>query len=108
MVIKGYNSYATFMGQKREPGPAKSDKGELELHFANWIEAVRSRDASKLHGPVESAHFSSALAHLGNISFRPGRHLTFDPKREKFVGDAEADAMLTRQYRAPFTVPAKV
>ena len=41
MVIKGYNSYATFLGQKREPGPAKSDKGEMELHVTNWLDAIR-------------------------------------------------------------------
>ena len=34
-----------------------------------------------------------------------GRTLTFDPKAEKFVNDAEADKLLTREYRKPFVVP---
>jgi hypothetical protein len=34
-----------------------------------------------------------------------GRTLSFDPKNEKFVGDAEADKLLTREYRKPFVVP---
>jgi hypothetical protein len=45
------------------------------------------------------------LCHLANVSYRLGRKLKVDPKSEKFVGDLEADAMLTRQYRSPFIVP---
>ena len=61
-----------------------------------------------VNAPVESAHLSSALAHLGNIAYRTGRVLTFDPKTEKFVNDPEADKYLSRNYRAPFIVPDKV
>jgi predicted dehydrogenase len=105
MVVKGYDAYEVFLGQKREKGPARRAGGD---HYANWIKAVRSRNVEDQHGPVETAHLSSALAHLGNISFRLGRVLTFDPLKEKFVGDKEADAMLTRKYRAPYVVQAKV
>jgi hypothetical protein len=45
---------------------------------------------------------------LSNISYRLGRQLTFDGAKEKFVNDAEADALLTRKYREPFVVPQKV
>ena len=44
------------------------------------------------------------LAHLGNIAFRLGRQLQFDPETEKFIGDSEADALLTREYREPYVV----
>ena len=57
-----------------------------------------------LNGPVESAHLSSALAHLGNIAYRTGRVLTFNPKSESFVNDPEADRMLSRNYRSPYIV----
>jgi predicted dehydrogenase len=108
LVIRGYNHYEIFLGNKAEPGPKGSDRNELEKHFANFIDAVRMRDTSVQHGPVESAHTASALAHLGNIAYRLGRKLKFDPKSEKFVGDTEADALLTRHYRAPFVVPETV
>ena len=88
-----------------QPGPARKAGGD---HFANFIKAVRSRKTSKQNGPVETAHLSSALAHLGNIAFRLGRVLNFDPATEKFVGDKEANPMLTRQYRAPYVVPERV
>ena len=108
LVVSGYNSYASFLGEKREKGPSKKDSGELEAHIRNWIEAVRARDMTLQHGPVESGHLSSALAHLGNISYRLGRQLNFDPVSERFIGDEDANAMLTRQYRAPFVLPEKV
>jgi hypothetical protein len=57
---------------------------------------------------VETAHLSSALAHLAAISYRLGRQLTFDPATEKFTGDSEANKMLTRNYRKPYVVPEKV
>ena len=57
---------------------------------------------------METAHLASGLAHLGNISYRLGRVLTFDPAKEKFIGDKQADAMLTRPYRKPYVVPDKV
>ena len=106
MVIKGYDTFETYLGQKREPGPTRKAGGD---HFANWIKAIKSRKTSDQNGPVETAHLASSLAHLGNISYRLGRQLEFDPAKEKFVGgDAEANAMLTRKYRKPFMIPDKV
>lgn len=105
MVINGYNDYKTFLGKERTPGPAGHAGGD---HYLNFIEAVRSRDKSKLNGPVETAHLASGLAHLGNISYRLGRQLKFDPKKEEFIGDSEANAYLSRPYRAPYTLPKQV
>lgn len=116
LVVDGYDKYSTFLGQDRKPGKSGSDGGvagsEMDRgdggtdgHFANFIEAVRKHDKSILNGPVETAHLSSGLAHLGNIAYKLERVLTFDPKSEKFVNDAEADKMLTRNYREGFEVP---
>ncbi len=105
MVIKGYDTYEIYLGQKREPGPKGKASGD---HYGNFLEAVRSRKKEHLNGPVETAHTSSALAHLGNIAYRLGRVLTFDPAKERFVDDKEANGMLSRKYRAPYVVPDKV
>lgn len=105
MLVKGYDSYEVYLGQKREKGPAKKAGGN---HYANFIKAVKSRNTSDQNGPVETAHLSSALAHLGNIAYRLGRQLQFDPVKEKFIKDEQANKMITRKYRAPFVVPEKV
>jgi len=111
LVVKGYNTYESFLGKggkADKPGPKGKDGDPLVKHFQNFVEAVRRRDKSVLHGPVETAHTSSALAHLGNISYRLGRRLKFDPASETFPGDSEANAMLTREYRKPYVVPKVV
>jgi hypothetical protein len=72
MIVNGYETFQVFLGQKKEKGPGRKAGGD---HYANWIKAVRSRNVEDQNGPVETAHLSSALAHLGNIAFRTGRVL---------------------------------
>jgi len=107
MVVKGYDTYETYLGEKREKGPSRSEKGELTLHFQNWFDAIRARDMSIQNGPVQTGHLASSLAHLGNISYRLGRQLEFDSVAERFNGEGESEAngMLTRDYRAPYLLP---
>jgi len=107
MVVKGYGTYETFLGRDREKGPGRSEKGELTLHFKNWFDAIRARDMSLQNGPVQTGHLASSLAHLGNISYRLGLQLEFDPIAERFIGhgENEANAMLSRDYRAPYLLP---
>lgn len=119
LVVDGYDKYKTYLGKNREPGKSGSDGGvsgsEMDRgaggtggHFANFIEAVRKHDKSILNGPVETAHLSSGLAHLGNIAYKLERVLNFNPSSETFINDPEADKMLTRNYRKGFEVPDQV
>ena len=115
MVFPSYTSYYTFLGPKREPGPfAVSPQHEKnwhamdQVHHPNWIEAIRRRDHGVLTADVAEGHHSTSIALLGNISYLTERTLRFDPKTERFVGDPEADAYLTKPYREPFVVPEEV
>jgi predicted dehydrogenase len=110
LVVKGYGTYESYLGEKREKGPSRSESGELTLHFQNWFDAIRARDMSIQNGPVQTGHLASALAHLGNISYRLSRQLEFDPVAERFIGEGEneANAMLKREYRAPYILPEVV
>jgi hypothetical protein len=99
--------YRTYLGQKREPGPAGNPLPG-DAHFANFIEAVRNRNRENLTAEIEEGHLSTVLSHLANISFRVGRTLRFNTTTEQFIGDSEADKLLRRNYRTPFVVPESV
>ena len=105
MVVKGYDFYETFLGKEKKPGPTRKAGGD---HYKNFIDAVVAKDPKMVNGPVETAHLSSGLAHLGNIAYRTGRALTFDPKTERFVGDEDANKYLSRKYRGPYSLPERV
>jgi hypothetical protein len=96
-----------YFGRRNEAGPtltADEKVNEGQVHFENFIKCVRSRQPQHLNASIEDGHLSTTLCHLGNISYRLGRSVTFDGAAERFVGDAEADALLTRKYRAPFLI----
>jgi predicted dehydrogenase len=77
-------------------------------HYGNFIDAIRSGKNEDLHADILDGYMSAALPALANISYRLRRELTFDGAAEKFVKDKEADALLTRKYRAPYVVPKEV
>ena len=109
---KGYLSTAKpgfkiFLGKEQQPGPAPTNARGGD-NWANFIQAVRSRKYSDLNAPIEEGAPSVTLIHLANISYRLGRTLNFDPATLTCKGDAEANKMFTRAYRAPFVVPEKV
>jgi len=104
-MSKTVSEWKTHMGKGREPGESGSGLGD---HYQNFIDAIRADDPSLLTTTIEEGHYSCALVHLANISYRLGRSLDFDPQAGRFVGDDEANAMLRRDYRPPFVVPEKV
>jgi predicted dehydrogenase len=159
VIFEGSDGYVVMPSY--ESATAFDKKGEVVTtfkkggdHFANFLDAVRSRKKEDLHADILEGHLSSALCHLGNISYllgsptsvadakervqtiksndasaetferttqhlkdngvdlaqtqiRYGAHLKLDPKKETFIDNSAADAMLTRQYRAPFVVPTE-
>jgi len=148
-VIPSYDSGTVF---DKDGKQLASFRGGGD-HFANFVKAVRSGNHEDLNADIEEGHYSSALCHLGNISYRLGdivlprevaerakqiksaddnpatfervtEHLEannvdydstpfrfgvplkINPKTEEIVGNSKASEMLTREYRAPFVVPA--
>ena len=76
-------------------------------HMKNFIQAVKSRDHTKLNAEIEVGARSAAFCHLANIAYRAGRPLKLDAQG-RFLADDEASAMQTRKYRAAYIVPDKV
>ncbi len=77
-------------------------------HFGNFFDAIRQNKRELLTAEINETYLSTAYCLLGNISYRLGREVRFDPVARRFKGDKEADAMLRGTYRAPFTVPEHV
>ncbi len=77
-------------------------------HFANFLDAIRSGKDSDLNCDILDGHISAALPHLANVSYRLGREVRFNGAKEKFANDPDADLLLTREYRQPYFVPAKI
>jgi hypothetical protein len=107
---KGYpvmdgEKYYSLLGQDQQPGPTGQARGD---HFLNFVETVRSRKRENLTAEIEEGAISCNLVHLANISYRLGRTLHWDAKKMERIGDAEANRMLTRDYRKAFVVPEKV
>jgi predicted dehydrogenase len=77
------------------------DSSEQYLaHARDFIDCVRSRKAP-ISG-LASAHRTAVACHLANLSLRLGRSLKWDWKSNSVPGDAEANKLLVREYRAPW------
>ena len=94
-----------------DPALLTSVIGEKEFHFTvskehhgNWLEAIR--DNKKTIAPVEEAHRACSACLLHHISMKLKRKLHWDPKKEKFTNDDEANKMLSRPQRKGYEVKA--
>jgi predicted dehydrogenase len=115
----GINSGITFIGTegkifvnrgriRTEPEPLLKQKTrpeEVNLyksreHHRNFIDCVKTRQAPICE--VGIGHRSATVCHLGNIAMLLGRKLRWDPKAERFIGDDDAQRLVSRAMRAPW------
>jgi predicted dehydrogenase len=71
-------------------------------HHRNFLDCIASR--KETISPVEHAHRTATIAHLGNIAIRLKRKLRWDPQNELLVQDDEANRMLSRFMREPWSL----
>lgn len=83
-------------------GPNEIHLYESINHQRNFLDCIRSR--AKTIAPPEIAHRSASICHIGNIAMRLGRKLQWDPDKERFVNDEEANRYLSMPLRAPWTL----
>jgi predicted dehydrogenase len=74
--------------------------GRTPSHLRNFLESVKSRKPP--FATAELAHRTASVCHLNNIAMHLGRKLTWDPVKERFEGDDEANKLLTPTMRAPW------
>lgn len=83
-------------------GPTDTRLPVSDDHYRNWLDAIKSRvDPIE---PVEAGHGTAAVCHCGNIAMRLKRKVRWDPKTETFPDDDEANRMVRRPYREPWSL----
>lgn len=75
-------------------------RDQFKPHVRNFLDCVKSRQLPV--ADVEDGHRSVTSCHLANIALKLERTVRWDPDKEEVVGDAEAAALLTKPYRAPW------
>jgi predicted dehydrogenase len=74
----------------------KITRGPGKSHFDNFIAAVRSGRQEELNAPILEGHYSAALCHLANASYRLGEPTAFNPRTKAFEGNKDATDALER------------
>ena len=92
-----------------DPKIIKSEIGPNEFHFmvskdhhGNWLESIR--DNKSPIAPVEEGHRSCSACLVHHIAMKLKRKVYWDPGKERFTNDEEANAMLSRPQRAPYAI----
>jgi predicted dehydrogenase len=83
-------------------GPDEVNLYKSANHHANWLDCVRSRQQPI--APVEVAHRSCSACLLHHAAMKLNRKLYWDPAKERFKNDDEANALLARPQRWPYTM----
>ncbi len=81
----------------------KSDDIRLyksDNHYIDWLDAIRSKQLPICD--VEIGHRTSSICNLANIAYQLQRDLTWNPQKEKFEGDREANKLRKKKYRKPW------
>ncbi len=81
-------------------GPGEKRVYQSDDHYKDWLRAIRQRTQPIC--TAETGHRSSSVCNLGNIAYQLRRPLRWDPVKEKFSKNKEANKLLTKKYRAPY------
>lgn len=90
-------------GAKKKAEPTPPLNGG---HMQNWFDCIRSR--KKPIADVEIGHRSATVCHLGNIARWTNRKLHWDPVKEVFPDDTDANQYLDRARRKPYELPETI
>ncbi|MDH3709836.1 MAG: Gfo/Idh/MocA family oxidoreductase [Cyclobacteriaceae bacterium] len=77
----------------------------LDLHTQNFIEAVKSNDPSKLNTPIESGSVAAINAQMGNIAYKTGSKVYWDPAKSSFIKNENANKLMRAKYHNGWKLP---
>ena len=99
---RGYLQTKPESLKDRQIGPNEIHLYESRNHYVDWLDAIRKR--SRPICDIETGCRSVSVCHLGNIAYKLGRPLKWDPEREVLIGDAGASRLLSRPMRSPWHI----
>jgi predicted dehydrogenase len=99
----GWEVIADEKRMEAVPVQPVKDSG-LDFHTVNFIEAVKSRDFTKLACPIQDGAHVANVCQMGNISYRTGNKVTWNPTSQKF-NEEGANAYLSAQYHNGYSIP---
>ena len=107
-VVQVENKGRNFLAEPAELAETEiaADQAMLPIsdnHQRNFLDCVKSRETPVSH--VEAGHRSASVCHLGNIAIKLKTRLEWDPQREQFTNNDEANAYLHRQSRSQWSIP---
>jgi len=76
---------------------------QARWHLQNWLDCIRSRETP--NSDIEAAHRSVSVCHMANITRFVNRRLQWDPTKEQFQDDQEANYWVSRPRRQGFELP---
>ena len=97
MELDKYPEDRTEKDLERHVAPA------IRRHMQDFLKAIASR--GRPVADIEQGHISTACCILANLSMKLGRTLTWDAEKQQVTGDEEANKLLSRPYRHPWTHP---
>ncbi|MCA9410409.1 MAG: Gfo/Idh/MocA family oxidoreductase [Candidatus Omnitrophica bacterium] len=100
ILVSGGSDWEVHRGKEVETHKGNNGMGE---HVLNFLDCVRTRKTP--NASIEQGHLSTSLCHTGNIAYRLRANLEFDPEKQQFTGNDDANALLGRDYRSPYTPP---
>ncbi len=93
------------LGPKIEALPIQRvEANGLDLHTANFLDAIKKRDASLLNAPLRVGYDAAMVSHMGNIAFKTGERLFWDASKGKF-NHGKADMLLAPEYHNGWDFP---
>jgi predicted dehydrogenase len=95
LVIAG-KGYKVFDAEGKLLAEGNSNYNDAD-HIGDFLACIKSGERSK--ADIEEGVKSTTLCHLGNIAYRTGRTVKFDPAARQIVGDEEAAKLWSREYR---------
>lgn len=95
LVIAG-DAYKTYDLNGKELSSFDGKRTDVD-HFKNFLDCIKNSKTP--NAEIEEGQKSTLLCHLGNIAWRTGRTINFNPATRQIVGDKEATALWGREYR---------